>query len=239
MPATSPCHGFDEVAAELALGIATGEQRAAALAHAAGCERCSERLRELSEAVDGLLLLAPEQEPSLGFESELQERIDSSRRPRPSRRRLPRLRIALPALLAGAAIVLLGTSWIAGRDDRRLAADYRQALGEVNGNYFTTFALLGPGSRRVGSGFAYEGDPSWVFVTLDAPAGAIPSGRYQLGVTLGDGSTPPAVPIAVHSGRGSGGLSFAGDLDDLDGLRFRGADGAIELSTDSPRAIYP
>ncbi len=238
MAATSPCESFDGVAAELALGIATGEQRAAALAHAAGCEHCSPRLRELSAAADGLLLLAPQSEPSLGFESALQKRIEASQQSRPPRRGLPRLRIALPGLLAFAAVLLLGASWIGSRNDRRLAADYRAALGEVNGNYFTTYALLGPGSQRIGSGFAYEGDPSWVFVTLDAPAATLPSGRYALAVMLADGSTPP-VSIEVRDGRGSGGLSFAGDLDDLNDFRFRGPDGPVDLTADSTRPIYP
>jgi hypothetical protein len=231
------CEHFDEIAAEVALGIATGEERANALTHAAGCERCRELLGELSSTADGLLMLTPRREPSVGFESSLQRRIDAERT-RPQRQH-GRLRSLLPAGLAAAAILILGISWVATRDDRRLASDYRAALGDVDGEYFTTFALLGPDEQRVGNGFAYEGDPSWVFVTFDAPEDAIPSGPYEFRLELSDGSATRAVPIDVSSGRGSGGASFAGELDALDGLRFRGPSGPIALSIDSAEPIYP
>lgn len=232
------CDRFEDVATELALGIAVGEERANALAHVASCESCRERLSELSATVDGLLMLAPSREPSMGFESEVQRRIEAGAAA-PPRRARSRFRGILPAALAGAAILILGASWMGTRDDRRLASDYRQALGEVDGNYFTTFALTGPGSRRVGSGFAYEGDPSWVFITLDAPGDSIPSGSYELHLELAGGSAAPAAPIEVRSGHGSGGVSFTGDLGGLDGLSFRGKPGRIDLSATSTQPIYP
>ena len=42
------CDEFAEVAAELALGVLTGRERAAALAHLDGCESCREHVRELT-----------------------------------------------------------------------------------------------------------------------------------------------------------------------------------------------
>ena len=69
------CDAFAEVAAELALGVLTGRERAAALAHLNGCESCREQVRELTMAQDELLALLPSQEPPAGFESRVLERI--------------------------------------------------------------------------------------------------------------------------------------------------------------------
>jgi hypothetical protein len=54
---------------ELALGIAAEEERDAALPHMSGCVGCRQLVAELSLVGDELLLLAPAQEPPLGFES--------------------------------------------------------------------------------------------------------------------------------------------------------------------------
>jgi anti-sigma-K factor RskA len=69
------CDAFAEVAAELALGVLTGRERAAALAHLNGCESCREQIRELTMVQDELLALLPSQEPPAGFESRVLERI--------------------------------------------------------------------------------------------------------------------------------------------------------------------
>lgn len=245
MTTENGCDRFDAIADELALGIATGEQRAEALAHVSGCQPCRERLEGLAGAVDELLLLAPLQEPPVGFESRLQRHMDAERAPReapPGRARSGRgWRVALPAAIAGLAILLLGASWIGSRDDRRLAGDYREALAEVNGNYFTTFALFGSDGQRAGSGFAYEGDPSWVFVTLEAPPAAVPPGRYELQVSVGgEGTRELATPLVVTDGHGSAGATFEGDLDTVGSLRLlRPGAAPIDLSVESSRAIYP
>ena len=69
------CDEFAGVAAELALGVLTGRERAAALAHLDGCESCREQVRELTMAQDELLALLPSAEPPAGFESRVLERI--------------------------------------------------------------------------------------------------------------------------------------------------------------------
>ena len=69
------CDEFAEVAAELALGVLTGRERARALAHLDGCESCREQVRELTMAQDELLALLPSQEPPAGFESRVLDRL--------------------------------------------------------------------------------------------------------------------------------------------------------------------
>jgi len=69
------CDEFAEVAAELALGVLTGRERAAALAHLDGCESCRELVRELTMTGEELLALLPSREPPPGFETRVLERI--------------------------------------------------------------------------------------------------------------------------------------------------------------------
>ena len=69
------CDEFAGVAAELALGVLTGRERATALAHLDGCESCREQVRELTMVQDELLALLPSQEPPAGFESRVLDRL--------------------------------------------------------------------------------------------------------------------------------------------------------------------
>lgn len=118
------CAGLVGVAAELALGALTGQERAAALAHLDQCEACREKVRRLMMASDELLRLLPEGESPPGFETRVLERLGLSasgggttrragqgsrrfrgrrgRRPGPSRRIL-----AVTAGAIGAAVAVL------------------------------------------------------------------------------------------------------------------------------------
>jgi len=62
------CETFRELAPELALGTAVGDERAAALDHVRSCAMCRQVLAELTGTVDALLLSAPAVEPPAGFE---------------------------------------------------------------------------------------------------------------------------------------------------------------------------
>jgi hypothetical protein len=61
------CEQVRELAPELTIGIADGQQRDTALRHAATCPDCRRLISELSSVVDDLLLLAPSHEPPPGF----------------------------------------------------------------------------------------------------------------------------------------------------------------------------
>ena len=69
------CREFSDVAAELALGVLTGRERAAAIAHLDQCDACRENVRQLTMTGEGLLELLPTREPPAGFESRVMERI--------------------------------------------------------------------------------------------------------------------------------------------------------------------
>src|SRR5919198_1266901 len=99
------CETVRELLPELAAGVASGDQRAAALAHLTGCPDCRQALQDAATVVDDLMLvLAPEHEPSPGFESRVLAALPATR---PHRRWRPGPRLALQAAAAG-LLPLLG-----------------------------------------------------------------------------------------------------------------------------------
>src|SRR5918996_6385696 len=108
------------VAAELAMDVATGVERGRALAHLEVCRECRSLVTGLAEAKDEVLLLAPEREPSAGFESRTLAHLARLARPvarAPRWRRI--LSLSVAASIAAAAGV--GTVWVATRSDRQAA----------------------------------------------------------------------------------------------------------------------
>src|ERR1700685_4706712 len=69
------CAEFADAAAELALGVLTGRERARALAHLDQCEECRENVRELTGTGEELVGLLPAIEPPAGFETRVMERL--------------------------------------------------------------------------------------------------------------------------------------------------------------------
>jgi hypothetical protein len=212
---------------ELALGIADGDERARALDHVDDCNECRHELDELSAIADALVSLAPEREPPAGFEARVLERLAVRRAPaRPRRLRLRRLGLAAAAL-AGAAAAAIALVLATG-PDRRLASQYRAALDGAHGKYFQSARLRAPDGRRVGTVFAYQGSPSWLFYVLD---GRYRTGIYREQLVTRSGTTlrlPPfrlvratwgvAIPVPVRDvavvrlTRASGGRPFVAEL---------------------------
>ncbi len=69
------CAELADVAAELALGVLTGRERAAAIAHLDGCEACREHVRQLMATGEQLRELLPPAEPPAGFETRVLARL--------------------------------------------------------------------------------------------------------------------------------------------------------------------
>ena len=157
------CHETREGLAELALGIADGAERARMLEHVDECPECRQELERQSQIADGLLGLAPEHEPPIGFELGVLRAIEA---PAPRRRPLWRA-LAVAATVVAAVAVTAGGMLLGFRDDRRLADEYREALTEANGTYFGARPLADPAGRRGGVLFVYRGAPSWILVTVD------------------------------------------------------------------------
>ncbi|MGH3326352.1 MAG: anti-sigma factor family protein [Streptomycetales bacterium] len=173
------CVQTRELMPELAAAIAYGGERAQALKHLAECPSCRGELDEMAGVVDDLLLLTPEREPPSGFEASVMARLT------PRRRRFPRVRtlVVQAAVIVLAMALTAGVAWWQTSDERQLAANYRETLSVANGQYLTA-APLRQGTTEVGHVFAYQGSPSWVFVTVE---NARLSGTYRV-TLLADGS---------------------------------------------------
>jgi hypothetical protein len=179
------CAEAHELAAELALDLLTGAERAAVLAHLAGCTACRADVASLTDVGEALLAIAPEVEPSAGFESRLITRISTLRdeggpvagagrpvesvggHPRQRSRRLSgrgRVLLAAGAAAAVVAIVALTVALAAGRGGDGVGDTV--AGDSVAGAAGTESADLRTASGRVvGTATLSDDDPA--VVTLD------------------------------------------------------------------------
>jgi hypothetical protein len=164
------CDEVRDLAPELALGIADGEQRAEALRHLSGCADCRRAVEQLTQVGDELLTVAPAQEPPAGFESRVVEAIGLAERPA-HRPRARRLRLRWLALRAGPALATAAVTAAAMvgvyHDDHQTAERYRATLAEANGHSFQAEPLTDGTGARSGVAFGYEGSPSWLLLTVD------------------------------------------------------------------------
>jgi hypothetical protein len=236
MDAEMGCDQVRELAADLAIGIADGQQRDAALRHAATCPSCRQLIAELSTVVDDLLLVAPSHEPPPGFAAQTLARISppAARRRRATRpgarylpagrRWLPRLAVAasiIAALAVGAGAVYQGTA-----ADRRLADSYRAVLSQGHGSFFTAATVRGP-AGTAGTVFGYQGNPSWLWVTVHLPnAGAQ---RFDVQLITRDGRHLSAGTAVLGGTHDTWAAQLPMNLTNLAQLRFVAADGQATM----------
>lgn len=152
---------------EVALGIASGEDRAVALEHLSTCADCRKVLAEMSATADDLLELAPAIEPPAGFETRVLERVGARKRPTKTRRRTRLL--GLVAAAAGAAAITAVALILAYSGDHRLASQYRAALQNADGRYFASAHLRTVAGDDAGVVFSYQGTPSWLLYVVRGP----------------------------------------------------------------------
>jgi anti-sigma factor RsiW len=215
----SRCHETREMAAELALGIVEGEERGRALQHLAECPDCRAEVEKFSDLADELLLLSPQREAPVGFESRVLNELLPA--PQPKRRRRLRLVLAPAATaLAAVAITLAIVS-----PDLRLASHYRHTLDQANGKEFESYALRDSDDAHVGTVFSYEGTPSWVHIDVD-PAHSY--GLTAAELVKDDGSQVPLRWFHLDSWGGSGG-SIPVDPHAVSVLRLSGQAGVHPL----------
>jgi hypothetical protein len=212
------CEACRALTPELALGIASGDERAAALRHLATCRDCRDDLRELTDAADQLLLAVPEAEPSAGFDERVVESLTGEGRRRWSRR---------TALMAAAAAIALALAcgavagWLVGKPDTR-DAEYAKALDDLNGRSLRVASLgLDEEASRV---VAHDGDPSWLLVMV---AGGLDDGEYSIVCEYEGGWSVTPGTVSVNDGRGTWAATVPRTLADLTGVRLQDANGDV------------
>jgi hypothetical protein len=223
------CEQVRDLAAELALGIAEGEERDAALRHLDGCSGCRRLVSELSSVGDELLQLAPAHDPPAGFESGV---LAALAEPPVRGRRQPLARRWRWVATAAAAVVLAatlgaGSVLVATAGDRRLAAGYQAVLRQGQGAYFLAAPLQGA-QGRVGTVFGYQGQPSWAMATLQPSTQE--KGRFQVQVVTRDGRYLALGAAMLGGAKGTWGGQLPVDLSAVHELRFVGSDGRPTLT---------
>lgn len=174
------CEEVRELLPELAAGVMSGDDRADALAHLGGCASCRRELAGLSNLVDRLVLLAPEREPSPGFESSVLSALAPEARPARRRRTL---------LLAAATLVLAIVL-------ASVVAWWRTSDGPL------VAAITYAGGETVGEAVVHEGAPPWLFLTVDSSP---EPGRYRVRLVNTDGRRVYVGWCLLRGGRGSWG----------------------------------
>jgi hypothetical protein len=207
------CEECRALAPELALGIASGEERATALRHLAGCADCRRELRQLTETADRILMAVPEAEPSAGFDERVVEGLSTTPSRRWSRRAVV-LACAAAVLLTLAAGAAIG--WLVSRTDDAPNGTDVAAAGPVR---VGSLGLDAPDSRVV----VEDGDPSWLLVTVD---GGLPDGDYEVVCEYEGGWSRSPGTLTVSDGRGTWAATVSRTLADLEGVKLR--DGAGE-----------
>jgi len=191
-------HGHDMIAEqlpELAAGILFGRERAVLLAHVAGCPSCSQEMDQLLEIADGLVQLASEVDPPLGFETRVVERLGLGASPSGQDRRGSRLRIAAAAVVV--ALVAFGVGWASrpvGEHPMRDVALTPGTFGDL-----TDASLIADG-RALGTVTVYSDDQGWLLMTVDSSS---LSGTVQCRVVSDDGVVRTVGSFKLVSGRGA------------------------------------
>jgi hypothetical protein len=216
MSGQGDCERLRDVAAELALGIADGEERAWALEHLADCSACRAEVERLSAVADELTLLAPPAEPPAGFEGRVVERLGSAPvKPARARRLAPSIAAGIAAAVA-AAVAGFGI-WAMTSDDRDLADSYRDTLAVANGDYFDAIPLEAPGGGWVGYVYGYQGRVSWL---LGIVGDGLEDGRYRMSLVTEDGDRVRVRALDVKDGQGSAGAAIPVDYRDVAEIRL-------------------
>jgi hypothetical protein len=198
------CEELRDLAPEVALGTVDGEERAEALRHLATCGECRRLVDQLTTVADELLMLAPVQEPPVGFES----RVIGALGLQPPRRLGRRVLAWLGPPVAAAALTAAALVGVY-HDDHVTAERYRTALEQADGRYFDAEPLRDGTGTEAGVAFAYQGEPSWMLVTVDprhraqvASAELVTHDRRTIrlpGFELGpEGSWGGAIPVDLY-----------------------------------------
>ncbi len=183
------CDALSDDLIEFALGTLSGRRRSLVLAHLETCAHCDAELESLAGIADTMLWLAPEAEPSLGFETRLIERYRAS----DTRRRTTRLRRAGVIALAAVLVALLGIGVDALVTNHGGTSGPSASARPLSGRLMSDGGVVGQVSIS-------SGHPSWMIMDVDA--GKL-SGVVWCQVTLSTGRVETVGKFTLTNGYGS------------------------------------
>ena len=232
------CAEFADAAAELALGVLTGRERARALAHLDRCEACRENVRQLTVTGEELVGLLPAIEPPAGFETRVMERLGlgtpaPSPAPGPARQLSPARRFGLK--LAG----WIGGGWT-GRGGvshpRRILAAAAVAVAVIvaglggwglhgttsppTASALSSATLLTASHQTAGKIYFYDAGSRWLYMSVNIPSG---SGAVDDGTVICQVEGPDGHVTTVGSFRLTGGYGYWGSPDPVTSGTLTGA----------------
>jgi hypothetical protein len=211
------CEAYGDDLAELALGILSGRDRLAVLAHVESCERCTAELERLSSVADALLALGPEVEPPVGFESRLAERLQSPSVPHRARRARRASVLAVAALVL--ALVGFGLGAVIGPRSVNVPAPSASAS--------LTSANLSSHGQVLGQVMISSGTPAWMFMTIDEGAW---SSQVTCEVMLASGKVVKIGVFKLSNGYGAWGAALPAPARDVRSARLVAPDGTVLAS---------
>lgn len=218
MSARTTCAEVRPELAELALGVLSGRERAAVLAHVDSCPDCEAELDQLSGLADQVLEVAPDAEPPVGFETAFFDRLRAEAAPARRRALRPTGR---PAWLAAAAVVValaFAGGWLTDR-----AVTGGPGPSSAVAPSVTTADLVGA-RGPVGTVTAVAGSPGWLVMKVDAAAG---SGEVACEVTVADGATVHLGTFWLSAGYGQWSARLPVPASELRTARVVTASGAV------------
>ena len=248
------CAEFADAAAELALGVLTGRERARALAHLDRCEACRENVRQLTVTGEELVGLLPAIEPPAGFETRVMERLglgtpapgpalSPARQLSPARRlgrkladwfgggwtgrggvSRPRRILAAAAVAAGVIVAGLGGWGLHGATSSPAASALSSA------------ALVTASHQTAGQVYFYDSGSRWLYMSVDIPTA---SGAVGNGTVICQVEGPDGHLTTVGSFRLTGGYGYWGSPDPVTNGPLTGARLVTTTGTVLATATFP
>jgi anti-sigma-K factor RskA len=245
------CAEFADVAAELALGVLTGRERARALAHLDRCDGCRENVRQLTVTGEELVGMLPAIEPPAGFETRVMERLGlgtPAPAPAPARQLSPARRFGrkLADWTGGGWTDRGGVS----RPRRILAAAAVAAAVIVGGlggwglhattssptaSPLSSAALLTASHQTAGKVYFYDSGSRWLYMSVDIRSG----GAAGNGTVICQVEGPDGHVTTVGSFRLSGGYGYWGSPDPVTSGPLTGARLVTTTGTVLATATFP
>ena len=245
------CAEFADAAAELALGVLTGRERARALAHLDRCEACRENVRQLTVTGEELVGLLPAIEPPAGFETRVMERLGLGT---PAPAPVP-VRPLSPVRRFGRKLA----DWTGGgtgrsgvRQPRRILAAAAMAVAVIAaglggwGLHATTSSptasalssatLLTASHQTAGKIYFYDAGSRWLYMSVNIPSG---SGAADNGTVLCQVEGPDGHVTTVGSFRLTGGYGYWGSPDPVTSGPLAGARLVTTTGTVLATATFP